>query len=103
MFTRILVPLDGTAESNAALPLARTVARATGGSITLLRVLSEDDGIAVATETLEHIAHELTQSGVQVSAVVHVGEAADEILQEVSEQRADLIIMRTHGRWGVGR
>ena len=38
MFSRILVPLDGTAESNVALPLARTVARETGVPITLLRV-----------------------------------------------------------------
>ena len=38
MFRTIVVPLDGTAESNAALPVARTLARATGSSVTLLRV-----------------------------------------------------------------
>jgi nucleotide-binding universal stress UspA family protein len=38
MFSRILVPLDGSPESNVALPVARTVADATGASIALLRV-----------------------------------------------------------------
>ena len=37
MFTRLLVPLDGSPESNTALPPARTVALATGGSVVLLR------------------------------------------------------------------
>ena len=35
---RILVPLDGTIEAAAALPAARTLARVTGSSITLVRV-----------------------------------------------------------------
>ena len=43
MFGRILVPLDGTPESNAAVPVACALARATGGSITLLRVLPDSD------------------------------------------------------------
>ena len=38
MFTRLLVPLDGTPESNAALPLARTQAHARGASIVLFQV-----------------------------------------------------------------
>jgi nucleotide-binding universal stress UspA family protein len=43
MFKSILVPIDGTAESNVALPLARTVARETGAAISLLRVLPASD------------------------------------------------------------
>ncbi|HLZ25350.1 MAG TPA: universal stress protein [Ktedonobacterales bacterium] len=41
MFTTIVVPVDGSAESNAALPFARSIAQSTGGSIWLLRVASE--------------------------------------------------------------
>jgi nucleotide-binding universal stress UspA family protein len=38
MFTKLLVPLDGTIEAAAALPAATTLARATGANITLVRV-----------------------------------------------------------------
>jgi nucleotide-binding universal stress UspA family protein len=38
MFTKLLVPLDGTIEAAAALPAATTLARATGRTITLVRV-----------------------------------------------------------------
>ncbi len=104
MFTRILVPLDGTAESNSALPLARTVARATGGSITLLRVLpSGDQATSVAKRDLERIAAELQQSEVAVTAEVAAGDPAHEILELARKQQIELILMRTHGRSGLGR
>jgi len=38
MFKRILVPLDGSTRAESALPVAARIARAYGGSITLLRV-----------------------------------------------------------------
>lgn len=40
MFERILVPLDGSTRAEAALPIAARVARATGGSVVLLQVIS---------------------------------------------------------------
>jgi nucleotide-binding universal stress UspA family protein len=109
MFTRLLVPLDGTPESNAALPLARTVALATRGSVVLLRVLPERDAsdnparVAEETEALTRTATELAGSGLQVASIVRQGEPADEILKQVQLQRVDLIVMRTHGRVGLER
>ncbi len=38
MFQRILVPLDGSARAERALPVAARIARACGASIILLRV-----------------------------------------------------------------
>ncbi len=109
MFKRILVPLDGTSQSNAALPLARTLARATGAEITLLRVLPEsvlpDDGTAsgAAKHQLERVASELVDDRVSVDCVVRKGEVAPQILEQVHAQAADLIVMRTHGRVGLER
>ena len=40
MFRRILVPLDGSARAEQALPLAARIARAAGGSVLLLHVVS---------------------------------------------------------------
>jgi nucleotide-binding universal stress UspA family protein len=109
MFKRILVPLDGTPQSNAALRLARTMARTTGAAITLLRVLPESllqaDGTANAAvnHTLERVASELAENGVQVNSVVRVGHVVQQILDQSRAQAADLIVMRTHGRVGLER
>jgi nucleotide-binding universal stress UspA family protein len=109
MFSRILVPIDGTAESNIALPLARTMARETGAPITLLRVVPQPYTLAGRTafdetaEALKRIAEELASGGVEVESIVRRGEVVDEILQVCREQAADLIVMRTHGRAGVSR
>src|SRR5579864_3980609 len=106
MFSNILVPLDGTAQSNAALPLARTIAQATGGTITLLRVVKADDATkpAEATNELRSIAAELTTTGLPVKTVVcDSDEIAYAILQQIQQDASDLVIMRTHGRAGIGR
>ena len=106
MFSHILVPLDGTAESNAALPLARTVAQTSGGTITLLRVLQpngEADGDEVA-EQMRRVATELGDSVPSVTTVVReAANVAREILEQVRALSADLVIMRTRGRAGIGR
>ena len=75
MFNTILVPLDGSPESNVALPLALSLAQSRGGSIWLLRVAPEsvlsDDHVATheAGQSIERIARELASSGVDVHPV----------------------------------
>lgn len=41
MFQHILVPLDGSRRAEQALPMAARVARASGGTLTLLRVVND--------------------------------------------------------------
>ncbi len=107
MFNKILVPLDGTPESAVALPLARTVARATGGEIVLVQVVPSTPGTAREAEGarayLERIVHELAADGPPVTTAVPAGDAATEILHEVSSRAVDLVVMATHGRVGLGR
>jgi nucleotide-binding universal stress UspA family protein len=108
MFRKLLVPLDGTAQSSAALPAARTIARATNATITLMHVLPGphmpgDIAAQAAEHDLERIAAELRADGTSVSVTVSGGDPADEILRAVAAQGSDLIVMRTHGRSGVGR
>ncbi len=107
MFTRILVPLDGSPESNAALPLAVATAHATHATIVLLRVLRSEEWTPEseisAREKLRRVGLELTGGGNSVEWQVSVGDPASEILQQVYQSRADLVIMRTHGRAGLQR
>ncbi len=44
MFQHILVPLDGSSRAEQALPLGAHIARKTGGTISLLRVVSPTVG-----------------------------------------------------------
>jgi nucleotide-binding universal stress UspA family protein len=109
MFSTILVPLDGSPESNVSLPLARSLAQSSDGSLWLLRVATESalPGDHVAThevgQSIERIASELASSGIDVHPVIREGDAAQEIVHLSRDIGADLIVMRTRGRSGLER
>ena len=117
MFSRILVPLDGSPEANVALPLARAIAQPSGASIVLLHVLdrpwpelpgNEDEFEAQARldearRQLERVAEELRGSGLRVESVPTRGHVADAILEHIRVEEADLVVMCTHGRAGLER
>jgi nucleotide-binding universal stress UspA family protein len=106
VFTKILVPLDGTSEAMAALAPAQTVATATGAVLCLLQAI-ESDGAgpdhARATADLEVVALDLRHHGLQVDTYVRRGEPAAEIIVAAAELRVDLVVMTTHGRSGLTR
>jgi nucleotide-binding universal stress UspA family protein len=109
VFKKLLVPLDGTAQSAVALPLARTIARATGAAVILVQVVPPEmvgAGAAVRTarKTLPNVAYELGAGDLRVAAVVREAAAPSEaILEVIRERSADLVIMVTHGRGGMAR
>jgi nucleotide-binding universal stress UspA family protein len=110
MFKKLLAPLDGSGESAVALPLARTLAKATGAEILLLRVIPEQllgpepVAQAEAENSLAAIAKELAAAGVRVSTAVQAGaNPAAEIVTAAQRHGADLIVMATHGRAGLAR
>jgi nucleotide-binding universal stress UspA family protein len=128
MFSRVLVPLDGSRVGEAALPaieqLVDKLAPGTKveviliGVITLLRhwvVVGEASApVSYTDEELrlikEKVGDYLIKTGeslrtkkVSVSTIVRTGNAADEILKAAEETKADLIAMSTHGRSGLRR
>jgi nucleotide-binding universal stress UspA family protein len=102
MFRHILVPLDGSAVSAAVLPVAVLLARTDEARVTLVRVAElgsrEDVAPVLAGE-----AERLRDAGLQVETRVRWGDAAAEIVETAREESADLIVMATHGRTGLGR
>ena len=58
---------------------------------------------AGARAYLGEIAQRLTAEGLTVRVVIRFDPAADAILSAAEEEHADLIVMSTHGRSGVGR
>lgn len=122
MFTRILVPLDGSARAERALPVALTIARASAASMLLLRVvdLTHDVGVygPVPSPALESVVHSLTAAarsyleeraqparlqGITTETAVTVASAADIILSTAESGKVDLIVACSHGRTGFVR
>jgi len=105
MFTRLLLPLDGTPESSLALSPARTLAAALAAEIVLVRVVPTGEArlsvlnsleVDRAHDDLEAVAAPLRSSAVQTELVVSQGDPADTIVAEVQSHGADLVVMSTH-------
>jgi nucleotide-binding universal stress UspA family protein len=118
----ILVPHDFSASANHATAIARDEARLHGGTLVLLHVIElpyqlspdavivpEASGAPISVKQfaiesadahLQDIAARLGKDGVTARGVVVLGNAVDEINRAVDDQRADLIVMGTHGRTG---
>ncbi len=107
MVRNIVVPLDGSALAERALPPAEALARAAGARLLLVRVVTDDGGSVAggsdAREYLDGIARASHERGVEATTAVLSGEAAAAIVDEARRQGADLIAMATHGRGGLGR
>jgi len=122
MFRRILVPLDGSTLAERALPIAARLARSSGGSITLLRVVPSPltftsqptessvpmQGVvnsdhAWATDYLTRITASSVLAGVATTTEVFKGTPAEMILFIARSQQMDIIIMCSHGYTGMTR
>ncbi|MBI5876316.1 MAG: universal stress protein [Chloroflexi bacterium] len=123
MFKRILVPLDGSALSEAVLIHAQEIARSHNSEICLLRVVvfpAPDTGVtdadlflrfaddldllrADAQSYVDHIAAALRADGFAARADTRDGPVCDAILRHAAAIGADLITMSTHGRSASAR
>lgn len=118
--TRIIVPLDASTTSEAALPYAAAIAQATGAEVQVLSVFEQEpDRLGAAPpgvrERFARQAHEklgwrlheavarLAEMGVRATTRVVTGEPVDAILSAADEDAGAMIIMATHGRAGLDR
>lgn len=102
---RILVPLDGSATSEGALPVAEAVARRTQGTLALIRAVESSSMTAIA-ETEEYLAttsQRIAKRGLTVETGVPVGSPAEWILEEIDLRKVTLVVMGTHDRSGPDR
>lgn len=127
LFSRILVPLDGSESSVAVLPQVAEVACRLNSDVLLVRVIEpgvrirtiggldyvpfkERDADAAGTEMMRYLnkqAGELSRAGVRVGCEVRQGDAARELLALADERGCTLIAMSSHGhsrirRWSMG-
>ncbi len=111
---RILVPLDGSALAEAAM--WKAVELVNGGTLSLLRaaeahtlpgadpVDAQVNAVREAEEYLAAAVRRLEDRGIKkVETHVWYGPSAAAIVEAAEVQKADLIVMSTHGRSGLGR
>jgi nucleotide-binding universal stress UspA family protein len=120
MYTKMLIPLDGSKTSEKVLPLARILGNTLKLPIELLEVvdisaatahLAADkaryldsliaEGERVSREHLKEIAANF--SGSKVVCTVERGKPAEVIIEKAALDSGTLIAMATHGRSGVNR
>ena len=122
MFSKILVPLDGSDRAERALAVAGQLARASHGAVILVRVVNDiaDTSALLATAPLprvdyldrderearrylDEIAASEALRGTRVEARVEFGITAEVILDSAAAWKADAIVLCSHGRTGLTR
>jgi len=119
-FSRIVVPLDGSALAEQILPRIATLAELDDAELILLYVLTPhtysqeqiqdpllpwwEKDIASAEAYLFPMAAQLRRRGFNVSSDIVIGENVAEKIAEFARcEKADLIAIATHGRGGLSR
>jgi nucleotide-binding universal stress UspA family protein len=124
MYQRILVPFDGSETSVRGVEEAARLAVLTGAKLRLVHVLDElgfatgfETGATYASEVepaMRRAGEELLEQGRRIAAAVGAQpdmlllntqglRVADAVVNQARDWRADLIVLGTHGRRGVGR
>jgi nucleotide-binding universal stress UspA family protein len=114
-FEKILVPLDGSALAETAIPAAVQLAKQQHGTVVLMRAAEApwlsgegvvEAQVAIVREAegyLGALADRLRADGCEVDTSVWYGTPATSIVDAAKAQRTDLIVMTSHGRSGLGR
>lgn len=121
MYTRILVPLDGSTVAEQVLPYVRLLARGLETRVELLRIFEPVSASLVdpahglyldriiasvrshVDDYLEGVAESLRKDGLTVSFMAHEGNPAATIVKEAEAEPGTLVVLCTHGRSGVTR
>ncbi len=121
LFYRIVVPSDFSTCAEEAWALAQRLAAALGSELVLVHVLVEaplfEEGPFTmertrrvyeaarkwAEESIEQWAGPARGKGLKVRALLRTGVPYREIVALATDERADLVLMGTHGRGGIDR
>lgn len=120
LFKKILVPIDGSNTANKALDYALKMAQADQAEVRLiycideLSLLSSHEYSGEMVQLARQTGHDILQNGVALAnaaqvkvdtrLVDRVGQRLGEsVADEAGHWGADLVVLGTHGRRGIGR
>jgi nucleotide-binding universal stress UspA family protein len=122
-FGTILVATDGSDDSDAAVEAALDLAHDTSGRLLVLTVVPEgssadepdtgganrdeadrdDEEVVEATDRANDVVDHAVEWGLEATPLVWEGEPADAILAAAASEGADIIVIGSSARTGVGR
>lgn len=116
-FKTVLVPLDGSKRGAEILPVVTEIAKAYDAEVVLLHVgpaattgaplvMPAIDTLPTSEEAaalIEPARVQLEKDGINVRVITAFGEPAEQILEAVAANGADLVAMATHGHTGLER
>jgi len=110
---KVLLATDLTEASEAATDAAFELARKLGASLLVVSVIDPGRGggrgprVDQVRERQEHAAQDLVgrgrDLGVDTSFLIWVGDPGEQIVSAAEAERADLVVVGSHGRGAVGR
>lgn len=122
MFQHVLVPLDGSFRAEQSLPVAARIARASGGSLLLVRVVNPpidysgglspvplmtgeiiESEMAAATDYLTEVAARPELAENEVTTEVLFGFPGQQLIGAAITHGCDLVVLCSHGRTGFTR
>lgn len=111
----ILVPLDGSAFSEASLPVALEAARRRGDGIELMVVFEDEPSVAGWPLSPERVAASFDAylktvverigpvEGTAITTTVEGGNVMEHLVKHAGRWNTELVVMSTHGRGAVSR
>jgi nucleotide-binding universal stress UspA family protein len=99
--SHVVIPLDGSAHAEAALPVAARLSPHVVGEATLLRVVTSADDSAAAEQYLAAVAGRIPLGAAQMHQVVVDGDPAQRIIEAADADK--LVVMSTRGRGALTR
>jgi len=118
-FSSILVPVDGSPPSNAAVKLALQLASANHAKLVFCHVIApplpmhDAGGFAReqiveeektrGNEILDAAAKAAADAGVKASTELLMGSVGEAVIAAAQEQGSDVVVMGSHGRSGIAR
>jgi nucleotide-binding universal stress UspA family protein len=120
MYTRILIPLDGSKTAEEVLPYARTLANKLKVPVELIGVIDiVEFAVHISAEKARYLEKMIEQEerrsmdylkgiantfpSLSVNCIIEKGRAAEAIIDKAGADKGTLITMATHGRSGIDR
>jgi nucleotide-binding universal stress UspA family protein len=121
MYRSVMVPLDGSAFSEQAIPLACVIAQAARATLRLVRVYQEQSFYLVNPVPIVDLAEEerrrtrmqgeldettrrvAAQTGLNVTSTLLDGLVAPALVAHAAATQTDLLVFTSHGRGGLSR
>lgn len=122
MYSKILVPLDGSTRAETILPHAVSLASKYRAKLILLQVVEPIVAMVTPYDMVPYVDNEAAErqlqeargylaskegelrgQGIEVKTIVESGPVVTAILDVAEREKADLIAMASHGRTGLSR